>query len=89
MAKQTKITIETECLLILKGRTTNRAWCTACATEREVIALEDIGVISNLERSALEEWLNSGNLHRLQAADGRTLICLNSLLAQVQKTKAT
>jgi hypothetical protein len=87
MAKQTKITIETESLLILKGRATNRAWCPDCAAEREVIALEDIGVISNLERSALEEWLNSGSLHRPQAADGSTLICLNSLIAQVQKTK--
>jgi len=87
MAKQTKITIETESLLILKGRATNRAWCPDCAAEREVIALEDIGVISNLERSALEEWLNSGNLHRPQAADGSTLICLDSLIAQVQKTK--
>ena len=71
MAKQTKITIETESLLILRGRTTNRAWCPACAAEREVIALEDIGVISNLERSALEEWLNSGNLHR--SADSQWL----------------
>jgi hypothetical protein len=34
-------------------------------------------------------WLNSGELHRPQAADGSTLICLNSLLAYVQKTKAT
>ena len=89
MAKQTKITIETESLLILKGRTTNRAWCPDCASEREVIELEDIGVISNLERPALEEWLNSGNLHRSLAADGSPLICLNSLIAQVQKTKTT
>jgi hypothetical protein len=87
MAKQTKITIETESLLILRGRSINRAWCPACAADREVIALEDIGVISNLERSALEEWLNSGNLHRPQTATGSTSICLNSLLAQVQKTK--
>jgi len=87
MAKQTKITIETESLVILRGRTMNRAWCPACAAEREVIAIEDIGVISNLKRAALEDWFNSGNLHRLQTADDSTLICLNSLLAQVQETK--
>jgi hypothetical protein len=85
MAKQTKITIETESLLILRGRSTNHAWCPTCATERDVIALEDIGVVSNLERSALEEWLNSGSLHRLQTATGYDLICLNSLIAQAQK----
>ncbi len=89
MAKQTKITIETESLVIMRGRTMTRAWCSVCATNREMIALEDIGVISNLERSALEEWLNSGNLHRLQTASGSTWICWNSLLAQGQKTKTT
>jgi hypothetical protein len=49
-----------------------------------VIALEKTGVISNLGRIALEEWLNSGELHSSQAADGSTLICLTSLLALVQ-----
>jgi hypothetical protein len=87
MAKQTTITIESDSLLILRGRNSRREWCPLCAAEGEMIALEDTGVISNLERRALEEWLNSGELHRSQAADGSTLICLNSLLARVLKTK--
>lgn len=87
MTKQTKITIETESLLILRGRTSRRAWCPLCAAEGEMIALENAGVISNLEPPALEEWLNSGELHRSQAGDGSALICLNSLLARVQNTK--
>jgi hypothetical protein len=41
-------------------------------------------VISNLEQPALEQWLNAGELHRSQAADGSALICLDSLLARVQ-----
>jgi hypothetical protein len=86
MAKQTRITIETDSLLILRGRSSVRAWCSRCAAEVEMIALEDMGVISNLERPELEEWLNSGELHRFQAADGSALTCLNSLLARVQKT---
>jgi hypothetical protein len=86
MAKQTRITIETDSLLILRGRSSRRTWCSRCAAEVEMIALEETGVISNLERPELEEWLNSGELHRLQAADGAALTCLNSLLARVQKT---
>jgi hypothetical protein len=35
----------------------------------------------------LERLFNSGELHRLQAADGSMLICLNSLLACVRNTK--
>jgi hypothetical protein len=87
VAKKTKITIETDSLLILRNRNSRRAWCPLCAADGEMIALENAGVISNLEQSALEEWLNSGELHRSQAGDGSVLICLNSLLARVQNTK--
>jgi hypothetical protein len=89
MAKRTRIGIETGSLLFLRGRNMRRAWCVACAAEGEVIALEEVGLISNLERSALEQWLNSGNLHLSQIADGSTRICLTSLLPCVQKTKNT
>jgi len=88
MAKQTKITMETDSLLILRGRNSNRAWCPQCSAEAEMIALENVGVISNLDRSAVEEWLNSGELHRSKLPGGSALICLNSLLARVQNTKA-
>jgi hypothetical protein len=87
MAKQTRITIETDSLLMVRGRGSRRAWCPLCAAEGEMIALENVGVISNLEEPALEEWLNSGELHRSQATDGSELICLNSLLARVRNTK--
>jgi hypothetical protein len=80
MAKQTKITIETDTLLVLRGRTSLRAWCERCGAEVEMIALDHTGVISNLQPSRLEEWMNSPDLHRSQAADGEQLVCLNSLL---------
>lgn len=89
MTKLTRITIETDSLLILHGRTSDRVWCRRCQAEVGAIALENVGVISNLERSALEEWLNSGELHRLQTACGSTSICLNSLLARVQNKKTS
>jgi hypothetical protein len=43
--------------------------------------------IAGASAPPLEEWLNSVKLHRLQAADGSTLICLNSLLARVRNIK--
>ncbi len=87
MAKQMTIKIETDSLLILRARSSIRAWCPRCAAESEMIALENAGVISNLERPALEQWLNSGELHWSQAADGSGVICLNSLLARVKEWK--
>lgn len=89
MAKQTTVTIKTDSLLILRGRSSRRAWCPRCAAEVEMIAMKDTGVISNLDELALEEWLSSEELHRSQAADGSVLTCLNSLLARVQNTTNT
>jgi hypothetical protein len=86
LAKQTSITIETDSLLILRGQTPTRAWCPLCGVEGEMIEVENLRVVSNLQRIALEQWLNSSELHRSQAADGSALICLKSLLARVQNT---
>jgi len=89
MAKQTKITITTDSLLLFRGRSSTRARCRLCNGESEMIALESLQVISNLDRHALEEWVNSGELHRLQGEDGSTLVCLSSLLARVRNTKTS
>jgi hypothetical protein len=89
VSKLTRITIETDSLLILHGRASDQVWCRDCGAEVAAIALENVGVISNLERAALEEWLNSGELHRVETADGSTLICLNSLLDRVRNKKTS
>ena len=89
MAKHTKVTIETDSLLVLRGRRAMRAWCPQCAVESEMIPLEGIGVISNLTPAEVEGWLESEAIHYSQATDGTSLICLNSLLKRVQKTKSS
>jgi hypothetical protein len=87
MAKQTKITIETDSLFVLRGRNPLLAWCPQCVAEVEMIPLEGVGVISNLAPPEMEAWLESETIHRSQAIDGTRLICLNSLLKRVQKSK--
>lgn len=87
MAKRTKITIETDSLLVLRARRALRAWCPQCGVESELIPFEGIGVISNLPSAKVESWLESQAIHRSQAADGALLVCLNSLLERVQKAK--
>jgi hypothetical protein len=85
MAKHTTITVETTSLLILRFRNSGLAWCAQCAGEVEMIALEHTGMTPH--RSTIEEWLNSGDLHRSAGPDGAPFICLNSLLARLQSTK--
>jgi hypothetical protein len=84
MAKQTTITVETSSLLILQGRISLRAWCPQCAAEGDMIAVENTSAISNLDQRALERWLTSEELHRANAPDGTSVICLNSLMACLQ-----
>lgn len=83
MTKQTKITIQTDSVLLVRGHNSARVRCPLCNADSEMVALQHLEVISNLDRSSLEGWINSGELHRLQGEDGASLICLNSLLARI------
>jgi len=87
MAKQTKITVETDSLLVLRGRKALLGWCPQCAAESEMIPFEGIEVVSNLSPAEVEIWLESEEIHRSQAPDGTHLICFNSLLKRAPKTK--
>jgi len=88
VGKHIKITIETDSLLVLRGKGALRGWCPQCAAEGEMIPVEGVGVISNLGSAEVEAWLESEAIHRAQASDGGSLICLNSLLKRVHKTKS-
>ena len=87
MAMQTKITVETDSLLVLQGRIPVRAWCPRCGAEREMIPLNDLGVVSNLPAPEVQAWLESEDLHHTTTNDGAPLICLNSMLRRVHKPK--
>lgn len=83
MARSTRITIETYSFLVIRGQTSRRRWCTYCAEVVEMFALDRTAVFSSLPAREVDEWLNSGDLHRTQTPDGTDLICLNSLLARL------
>ena len=86
MAKRTKITIETDSLLVLRGRKSLRTWCSQCGTETEMIPLNGVGVVSNLPPAEVQAWIESEGLHYTKA-DAGALLCLNSMLRRVQRTQ--
>lgn len=88
MAKHTRITIETDSLLVLRGRRLLRAWCPVCSAEVEMIPLDGVGVVSNLTPPEVLAWMESEELHRTLAADGAALICLNSMLKRMHRAKS-
>lgn len=87
MAKHTKITIEVDSLLVLRGRGSLRAWCPECGTESDVVRLDELGVVSNLAPPEVAAWIESEALHHSKAADGADLICLNSMLKRMRNAK--
>lgn len=86
MAKRTRITIETDSLLVLRGRRSLRVWCPQCGAEAEMIPLNNVGVVSNLPSAEVQAWMESPDLHHTRTADGAPLVCLNSMLKRVRKT---
>ena len=87
MAKRTILTIETDSLLVLRERKSLRAWCPQCGAEAEMIPLDDIGVISNLSPAEVQAWMESPDLHHMKTANWNAVICLNSMLMRVRRTK--
>ncbi len=81
MGKRTTITIETRSFVVLRSEGTTRAWCSVCNTECEVIAIEPVG---RAELPDLQQWLSSAGVHKAYSADGKPLLCLQSILACVQ-----
>lgn len=80
MAKRTKITVQTDSLLVLRGGGPVQAWCSRCGSEVEMIPLDGVGVISNLLPREVEAWIDSEDVHHATDADGASLICLDSML---------
>jgi hypothetical protein len=46
MARQTKITIETDSLLVLRGRNSLRAWCPQCGSTSDLKSPNTEGLLS-------------------------------------------
>ncbi len=88
MTKQTKITIETDSLLVVRARRPLRAWCPGCGSEEEMIPMNDVGIVSNLAQPEVRAWMQAEDLHYIATNDGSTLICLNSMLKRMRRPLA-
>ncbi len=64
MARSTRITIETESLLVLQGRQLLRTWCPQCGCRAEMIPLDTLGVVSNLPHTEIQAWMEASDCTR-------------------------
>ena len=80
VVKTTKITIETESLLVIRRKKTIVTWCPACCAEVEAMAVENDSLGEGIPSALLRQWLATGKLHFWGLDGGPFQICLPSLL---------
>ena len=73
VVRTTKITIETEGLLVIRQARTVVAWCSDCQDEVEVLLLDE-------GTAQLLNGLPTGTLHLCSPPEGPVLVCLRSLV---------
>jgi len=78
--RTTRITVETDTLMVIRRARAILAWCPDCRAEVNVIALGSDGLAEAATVAQLQHWLDTGKLHSWQPADGPLQICVPSLL---------
>ena len=79
MVKTTRITIETDSLLIVYRGGTFVAWCPVCCADVEAMTLEGHSLGEDIPSTLLRNWLAAGRLHLWSSDGGPPRICLTSL----------
>lgn len=80
--KRTEITIETDRIVLIKGRRPQaRAWCMSCASQVSMVTVDEAASFAHVSSRAIYRWIEGGELHFIETADGRLVICLNSILS--------
>lgn len=79
--KKTRITFETERLLVINGpQKPALNWCPRCQQVVRGMTAEDAAILADVSLAVVCREVAANHLHALQTADDTLLICLNSIL---------
>jgi hypothetical protein len=78
--KTTRITVETETLVIVRHARAAVSWCPGCRAEVDVVTLDSDSLMEPATAAQIREWQATGKLHLSQPANGPIQICVSSLL---------
>jgi len=78
--RRTRITIATGEIVVARRIVSPVvAWCQRCETETGMVTLTQAAVFCHIDRSAIQEWIDSGQVHVLETPETGLLICITSL----------
>ena len=84
MKRRTEITVETDRILLVRRRREERTaaaiWCATCATDSFMFTVDEAAALLGTSSMTVFRWAERGRLHWLETAEGKVLICQNSLL---------
>jgi hypothetical protein len=79
MKKTTRLTIETERVLVIRrSKAARRARCAACGEVVNFVTADEAAALMGISARALYRRVEAGGVHFTEAADGALLVCLNS-----------
>ena len=84
-----RIEVEREREVVIRCRESREAWCPACGARVQLVTVAEAALLAGISESALSRQLDACPLHFDETADGRVLICLNSLRQQRGSLKRT
>ena len=78
--KRTKITIETERVIVLNRRSLSvRAWCQSCGKQVVMVTVDEAARAACVSARTLYRWVEAEKLHFMETAEGGLLICYTSI----------
>ena len=78
--KRTEITVEVDEVIYAARHHLTRAWCPACGSEAQMLTPEQAAAVAGVTVRAVNRRVEDGSVHFLETADGRLLVCVNSLV---------
>ncbi len=78
--KTTRITVETDTLVIVRRAKAAVSWCPGCRDVVDVVTLDADSLVEQGTAAQIRQWQATGKLHLSDLGNGSAQICVNSLL---------
>ena len=73
----TKITVESERIIIHRRHQAAPAWCAACRAQTQMLNPEEAAAIAAVTPRTIYRWVEAGKLHFTESPEGKLLVCLD------------
>jgi excisionase family DNA binding protein len=87
MKRKTKLTIEIERVLIIRGGTSERRGkCEACGELVPLITVDEAAKLAHVGSRSIYKMVEAKRIHFIETSEELLLICFNSICRSVSKT---